>query len=330
MPTDMALAALAVARKAPVFLCWGIKDGACCCRAGAHCDRPGKHPHGGLAPRGYKDATRDPARLRHCWAVQPLGNPAIPTGRASGLIVVDTLPGERPDLPRTFRVQTGNAEHWYYRAPEDPVASRSVKADGIDCIKADNAYVLVPPSRHVNGNVYRKLGGRLVPYPSDLVPAAPAQARAVDGVVPSGMRNTWLYSLAASLRAHGVRHRALEAALLAINADQCEPPEKRMAVKRTAASAAKGEAIRGARLDFVCPLCQGAAAATFKRYRDGTGWRITCWDGCARRGYLPALAQALDLDRSATKEDIVVCLGERNGLLPVHQAREASGGQGVS
>lgn len=93
-------------------------------------------------------------------------NVGIITGRASGLVVVDcdTLVDAefwKERFPRTpLAVWTGGGgSHYYYRYPDaQDVSNRAgLLARRID-LRAEGGYVVAPPSRHTNGNLYRWQG----------------------------------------------------------------------------------------------------------------------------------------------------------------------------
>src|SRR5262245_55696196 len=95
-----------------------VSNGACACRDGAHCSRPGKHPR---VRDGVNEATTDAQQLRNWWTRWPQANVGIATGRESDLVVVDAdasdnkpgvfnltaLAGPNGGLPTTARVNTG-------------------------------------------------------------------------------------------------------------------------------------------------------------------------------------------------------------------------------
>lgn len=81
---------------------------------------------------------------------------------------------------------------------------------------------------------------------------------------------------------------------------------------RNASGRADGPAL-GDRVSYRCPFCDSDKAnATYKTDRDGfPEWFIGCWThGCDGR-HLPSLADALDLDPGADKEEIVAALRRR-------------------
>src|SRR5947208_11702304 len=69
----------------PVY--WS-NSGRCGCGR-ADCQSPAKHPIPELVPRGVKHATTSRIVIRAWWAHAPLANPALATGEASGVVVLD-------------------------------------------------------------------------------------------------------------------------------------------------------------------------------------------------------------------------------------------------
>ncbi|MGE5510492.1 MAG: bifunctional DNA primase/polymerase [Bacteroidota bacterium] len=155
----------------PVFPLHGIvdfgSDEARCTCGRVDCERPGKHPRirkrdGG---RGMLDATTDADQIDAWDELYPDANLAMPTGAATGIVVVD-IDGEdgaasvamlarmNYDLPATATVFTGRGRHLYYRCPAGLKTSASKLAKGID-IRADGGQVVLPPSRHIRGTLYR-------------------------------------------------------------------------------------------------------------------------------------------------------------------------------
>ena len=122
-------AALAHARhgRAVLPVYWSI-GGRCACGR-ADCPSPAKHPIPELAPRGVKHATTSRVVIRAWWAHAPLANPALATGEASGVVVLD-IDGDHDgftslrellhvhgEIPRTQKVRTGAGEHLYFTYP---------------------------------------------------------------------------------------------------------------------------------------------------------------------------------------------------------------------
>jgi hypothetical protein len=116
-----------------------------------------------LTLHGFKDASRDAARVRQWWEQCPEANIGVPTGEPSGLLVLDCDPrnGGPADrsrlielfgsIPETAEATTGGGgRHIYFRYSRGPVPKTF--AQGID-LKGDGGYVVVPPSLHPNGNL---------------------------------------------------------------------------------------------------------------------------------------------------------------------------------
>jgi hypothetical protein len=152
----------------PVFpLHHPIENGACSCR-NPTCDKVGKHP---MTAHGLKDATTDRISIERWWSADPLANIGIPTGLASGFIVLDVddrhngteslrmLEQKIGPMPTTLISRTGDGRHLLYRclgyALKNGVA---VLGPGID-IRGDGGYIVVPPSLHANGKRYEWVRG---------------------------------------------------------------------------------------------------------------------------------------------------------------------------
>lgn len=122
---------------------------------------PGSH--------GHLDATTDPATIERWWTRTPDANIGVRTGIESGVLVLDRddrnggeagwelLEEEHGPVPYSLRVRTGGGFHVYlrHRGP-GRVSSLNGAAPGVD-LKADNAYVVAPPSVHPSGAVYQWL-----------------------------------------------------------------------------------------------------------------------------------------------------------------------------
>ena len=122
------------------------------------CAPLGKHPY---TPRGFHDASTDPAEVEAWWARIPEANLGVPTGKASGMVVVDVDVHGPTDGRLAFdqaveaglvggwsllvRTPTGGM-HAYYRA-RPGVEQRSWQAAraGID-FRGDGGYIIVSPS----------------------------------------------------------------------------------------------------------------------------------------------------------------------------------------
>ncbi len=116
--------------------------------------------------RGFHDATRDEATLRHWASKWPNANLGLPTGEANGLVVLDVdcggdkdgeaqlakLLAEHGPLPETLEVRTPRGgRHIYFRHPGTKVPSRTnYPLPALD-VRGDGGYVLIPPSKVGDG-----------------------------------------------------------------------------------------------------------------------------------------------------------------------------------
>lgn len=160
-------AALSYARQGrPVFPVWSpTEGGGCACPRGLDCPSPAKHP---ITTNGFKDATTDRARIITWWTEHPEANIGMPTGRRSGLFVVDvdidrggfeTLAAlihrhkEWPDPPTVLT--GGGGVHFFFRYPTGVEIRNSTGklGPGID-VRGEGGYVLLPPSVHATRRSY--------------------------------------------------------------------------------------------------------------------------------------------------------------------------------
>ena len=122
------------------------------------CEPGGKAP---LTYNGFWDATTDARRIQAWWGRWPSANVGVPTGRRSGLLVLDvdargggpeslaTLERETGPLPGTARARTGGrGVHVFFRYPsgEEVRNSAGWLGPGLD-VRGEGGYVVVPPSR---------------------------------------------------------------------------------------------------------------------------------------------------------------------------------------
>ena len=160
----------------PIF---GIMNGVCRCPDGAACGaNAGKHPKQpwkGLPSKRPRD----------------VDNIGIST---DNLVIIDLdndVPEEALDqYPPTFTTGTGHGFHlWYWADPSKDVKSTVGWRPKID-IRAKGGLLIVPPSRHRNGGVYRHVrGNSIMPIPAQLLAVLPekgevSQTRIGTQVVP--------------------------------------------------------------------------------------------------------------------------------------------------
>ena len=124
------------------------------------CEPLGKRP---LTRDGFWDASVDAGVVGRWWSRWLAANIGVPTGKRSGLLVLDVDPrdggaaslteleGAFGPLPRTTRARTGGGgEHVFFRYPGEAGGevrnSASWVGPGLD-VRGEGGYVLVPPSR---------------------------------------------------------------------------------------------------------------------------------------------------------------------------------------
>lgn len=239
---DRRTAALGYAKAGvPVLALNGITDNKCDC-GNANCQSPGKHPIGAEFPHGHTDATCDLDRIDKMFSKYPNANFGIVPN--DGLIVVDVdgSLGERSiasiALPETPTVRTGRGRHLFLSAAKQ--GKRLKKLPGVDYRLDGKGYVVAAPSNHASGASYRLSDeiDSIAPIPDDFYSTKPVSIdfSQVDTKVAKGGRNSFLASMAGTLRVRGLGRRAVTAALLAINRETCQPPLKESEVTRIAKS----------------------------------------------------------------------------------------------
>jgi hypothetical protein len=192
-----------------------------------------------------KRATVDSQTLTQWLKRWPQCNWAAVTGPRSRFFVldVDGQPGEDAihrfsidgkALPDTLSVGTARGRHLYFVYSRETGINNSVSrlSEGLD-IRGEGGYVIVPPSVHPTGVAYKWLAD------FDQTPIAEApiwlleelqqkqsgqRIYGVAGIVPEGQRNSHLTSLAGVMVRSRMSLSAINAALLATNAESCRPP----------------------------------------------------------------------------------------------------------
>ncbi len=212
------------------------------------CDPESKKPR---TPHGFKDATTDEDTIDFWWDKHPDSMVGIPTGKISGLLVLDFDINEQegidatpimdemiaagdipPDAPRVRTPRKG--WHVYLEAPEASIRSRAgvEGVKGFD-VRGDGGYIIAAGSVRSDGKQYRAddPDAPIPMAPHSLVTrlAKPATtknqtAEHQEGEIPEGMRNDRLFREATRLAAAGLRGGRLLAALRGINSEMCKPP----------------------------------------------------------------------------------------------------------
>lgn len=123
-----------------------------------------------LTRNGFKDATTDLEKIRAWWTQWPYAMIGMPTGRASGLFVIDidrkngkdgfktlaALEAEYAPLSKTLTSQTPSGGlHLYFLMPDtDPPLRNTASKElgpGIDT-RGEGGYVILPPSETDDGS----------------------------------------------------------------------------------------------------------------------------------------------------------------------------------
>jgi len=163
---DIAKAALEYAAKGwPVLPVHSrAPNGTCTCLS-PDCKEPAKHA---LTPNAENDATTDPEIIAGWWQRWPWANVGVVTGARSGIVVFhvddkpdaleayDRLLDEVGLLPITLTgLSGGDGFQMVFRYPGVCTKSKAnAFGPGLD-VKADGAWVVVAPSVHITGQVYR-------------------------------------------------------------------------------------------------------------------------------------------------------------------------------
>jgi hypothetical protein len=115
--------------------------------------------------RGFKDATTNPATIRRWWGGHHNYNIGIATGVTSSVWVFDVDGGagaaalreleakHSPLAPTLTSITAGGCHLWFGAEGALPCSVGRI-GPGLD-VRADGGYVLVPPSVHPDGPIYR-------------------------------------------------------------------------------------------------------------------------------------------------------------------------------
>jgi hypothetical protein len=235
--------------------------------------KPDKTPH---TPHGHKDATTNPARITAWWSKWPEANIGIPTGKASGLLVVD-LDSYKPGamtvaefeekygvIPDTATVRTGGGGvQFYFLYPdgEEIRNSTGMLGPSVD-VRGAGGYILAPPS--VTTERYEWLNkAPPAPVPPKLLEALRGEPRSPNGrsgrsrsgagipdegaPIHEGARDETLTRIAGRLHDGSRDLGQLEADLQAENEARCVPPLAASQVLKIARSIIRREPCRPAR-----------------------------------------------------------------------------------
>ena len=126
----------------------------CQCHRKAECRSAGKHPYEPIAPRGALDASADTALVARWPEGCNVGIVASPT--VAGIDIDDSELAEKilamDNASEMTMVRTRRGVHLYVRcAPAQTQNLKSVDDRHIGEIRVDNALLVLPPSRHLEG-----------------------------------------------------------------------------------------------------------------------------------------------------------------------------------
>ena len=226
------------------------REGGCSCRM-KDCPGIGKHPR---IPNWPKEATTDLTIITRWWRQWPQANVGLATGNHLYVLDVDgeqgrqtlaQLEAQHGALPETPRSLTGGGgEHYLFTLPEGVRLKNTVRfAPGLDT-RGTGGQIVAAPSLHASGKRYTWDAGA---HPADVeVAEMPAwlimkiqqtppagQLRKASTVpamrdhammIPTGQRDSTLFTEACFLRGRGYGEAEIQAALDAINTTRCVPP----------------------------------------------------------------------------------------------------------
>jgi hypothetical protein len=218
--------------------------------------KPDKSPY---TKNGFKDATTKPGHVAAMFNKHRDALIGMPTGRRSGVLVMDVDrlealdeldPELRQEVEQTFTIRTPSGGLHLYLGYETGITNSSgALPPGID-IRGEGGYVVVAPSPGytiVNRAPIARAPERLLEIlrtkksPARGMVSDQAGAVDLDNIdpIPDGGRNNTLTRIGGKLRAMGYEHPDLEAALLKINAERCTPPLGEEEVRTIAASVSR-------------------------------------------------------------------------------------------
>lgn len=108
----------------------------------------------------YQEKKPSNEQILGWWNKWPDANPAVVTGKVSGLVVLDldskhNRSSKEFNIPATACAKSGNnGEHFFFKHPGVFVENKSaISGPGVD-IRADGGYILLAPSTNVSGGLY--------------------------------------------------------------------------------------------------------------------------------------------------------------------------------
>jgi hypothetical protein len=193
---------------------------------------------------GHLDATCDEEKIRAWWTQYPAAAIGMPTGTASGRLVVESDPRhgghislavmeeQYETLPETLEVRSGGGgRHLYFQSSNGIRCAIGKLGPGID-VKAAGGYVVLPPSLHASGRRYEWVneGTPIAPLPEWLqellknLHKQPAGQSAPGARIPKGQQHAFLLSRAGEYRQKGDDQQVIESKLRIDYLQRCEGP----------------------------------------------------------------------------------------------------------
>jgi len=213
-------------------------------------------PLNGKVPTEKEWTKLPPTSKDQALEIATKGNFGIRTGVISNLVVIDIDPKNGgfeslEQLPRCFHdvpyVHTGSGGlHYYFQYPKQGTLRNSSGklGPGID-VRADGGQVVAPSSLHPETQVPYAWGSQpyreLPEFPDELyslLTTTPSVEYNEGESIPEGQRDTFLTSIAGSMRRRGMSEEAIYAALTVEN-QRCAPPKASSDLRRIAKSVSR-------------------------------------------------------------------------------------------
>jgi putative DNA primase/helicase len=254
----------------------------------------------------FKDATNDPVVVRKYWTQYPNANIGLVPGRSGNMVLdIDGPDGEAQAKAlrlydvKTLIIITGRPDggrHLMFLHPGGQIGNKDL-ASKIN-VRADNGYVVAPPSVHPSGAIYKYQDPNVRPAAlpehirrlliggagrnTEKVGQNTSNTHPKSQLVQEGGRNNKLTSIAGALRRQGANESAVYTALSQLNTEMCDPPLSDTEVQSIARSVARYPVAE--QPQTLLPFTDVGNAARFVRYFgddfryvNGLGWMV--WNG---------------------------------------------------